>query len=506
MLRSRLTWEHAVPLVIGLLVLAVHDLAYVFAQPFWTDEAWVAVTTRFPLSQLPATTSSTPIGWSFLLRLVTVSGHQISRLLPLIFAGVAVLIAYWFARRLDWQRRDIAVIAGVLAAVAVLLVPAMLVRDDLKQYTADAATALLAVAATSRLERDWSRWALVGLSCSAWVGMLVSHTAAFLGGAAFLGVAVVALTRRAWRRLIETIVVGAGTGVLMAAVYLAFDARAVVSGLTSYWSAYYLPRGHGLGAMWDFLTTRLDGVRSSIGLGPIWLGVVLFAAGVVTIFRLGRPATAVTVVVIWPMMIAVSAVRKYPFLDLRTSTFLIVMTVAVAAVGVAGVCALVRPWLRGGLSYGLAVVALVAFCTQALPSIDAHLIPTEDVRDQATYVAANAAPDDVIVVNLNSNWSFAYYWPTGTPARRDDSSVLQGYVAYFPDQPRIIVATDRDYAGVASAVDEALAKAAQHPGSRVWLIRAHVIPSEITAWNAATSSHGATIVPVGDKGLSVIRP
>ena len=35
---------------------------------FWSHEAWVAVTTRFPLSQLPATTSSTPIGWSVLVR------------------------------------------------------------------------------------------------------------------------------------------------------------------------------------------------------------------------------------------------------------------------------------------------------------------------------------------------------------------------------------------------------------------------------------------------------
>ena len=71
----------------GLLVLVVHDVGYLLRQPFWTDEAWVAVTTRFPLSQLPATTSSTPIGWSALLRVVTVSRTQTGRLLPLGFAG-----------------------------------------------------------------------------------------------------------------------------------------------------------------------------------------------------------------------------------------------------------------------------------------------------------------------------------------------------------------------------------------------------------------------------------
>ena len=77
-------------LVLGLLVLVVHDVGYLLRHPFWTDESWVAVTTRFPLSQLPATTSSTPIGWSALLRVVTVGRTQTGRLLPLAFAGVSV--------------------------------------------------------------------------------------------------------------------------------------------------------------------------------------------------------------------------------------------------------------------------------------------------------------------------------------------------------------------------------------------------------------------------------
>ena len=153
-------WEHLAVLLLGLLVLVVHDVGYLLGQSFWTDEAWVAVTTRFPLSQLPATTSSTPIGWSALLRVFTASGAQALRLLPLAFAGAAVVIAYWFARRIGWRWGAASVVAGLLAGVGVLLVPAMLVRDDLKQYTADACMALLALALISRLEREWSRWRL----------------------------------------------------------------------------------------------------------------------------------------------------------------------------------------------------------------------------------------------------------------------------------------------------------------------------------------------------------
>jgi hypothetical protein len=103
-------------------------------QPFWLDEAWVAASTRYPLSQLPALTSSTPIGWTALVRLITVRGEQTSRLLPLAFAGAAVAIAYWFGRRLGWRRHVVAVLGGFLTGTSVLLVPAMgltiLVRID----------------------------------------------------------------------------------------------------------------------------------------------------------------------------------------------------------------------------------------------------------------------------------------------------------------------------------------------------------------------------------------
>ena len=217
-------------LLLGLLVLVVHDVGYLLRLPFWNDEAWVAVTTRFPLSQLPATTSSTPIGWSVLMRLLTVPGEQTSRLLPLAFAGAAVVIAYWFGRELGWPRREASVAAGLLAGAAVLLVPAMLVRDDLKQYTADACMALLVLALTSRLEREWSRPGLVVLSAAVWAGMLFSDAAAFVGAAAFGAVCVVQLARRAWRRLAEVSAVGAGTAVLMIGVYEGFDARATGAG------------------------------------------------------------------------------------------------------------------------------------------------------------------------------------------------------------------------------------------------------------------------------------
>jgi len=502
----RPTLEQLAVLLLGLLVLLVHDVGYMLRQSFWTDEAWVAVTTRFPLPQTPATTASSPIGWSVLVRLVTVSGTQTSRLLPLAFAGAAVVTAYWFARRIGWRWEGASVAAGLAAALGVLLVPAMLVRDDLKQYTAEAFTALLTLALTSRLERRWSRWGLVALSVSVWGGMLFSNAVAFVGVAAFAAVCFIQAVRRAWRRLAEAVVAGACTGVLMLAVYAAFDARAAAQlNASPYWPHYFLPVRQGLRAGAAFVIQHFEGVRAYLGLGPWWLAVPLVVAGLVTMVRLGRPATALAVIVLWPEMLLLSALKRYPFLDLRTSTFLFTVTVVVAAIGLVGLCSLLRPWLTGWLAAGLAAVALVAFALGAQPYVRSHTIPNEDVRGQTLYVAAHAAPDDVILVNLASNWGFAYYWAIGQPARRFTSADRLQYVAYFPGQPRIVVASARDRAGVDAALSRALAKARQHRCARIWLIRTHISHGEGPAWTSALSRQGQSVTRVGPGGLGVIQ-
>jgi hypothetical protein len=500
-----LTLEHLAVLALGLLVVVVHNVGYLLRQPFWTDEAWVAVTTRFPLSQLRETTSSTPIGWSLLLRLFTVPGEQSGRLLPLAFAGAAVMVAYWLGRGIGWQRREISVAAGLLTAIAVLLVPAMLVRDDLKQYTADACLSLLVLVLTSRLERDWSRRALAGLSVAVWGGMLFSDAVAFVGAAAFGGLFVVQLSRHAWGRLVEAAVTGACTAVGMVAVYEAFYASGDEPGLKAYWSGFYLPVAKGLHADVEFVASRFHAVGADFGLGPAWVAIPLVVAGLVTIFRLGRPATAVAVAVLWPELLALSALRQYPFLDLRTSTFLFAITAAVAAIGLTGVCSLLRPRFGGVLAAGLAAVALVVFAAGASPYVRSRMIPNEDVRDQVRYIIAREARGNVILVNMSSNWGFAYYWPIGDPARRPGNAVLQGYEAYFPDQPDIVVARNRDLAAIDTALERALALARQHACSRIWVVRTHLLAQEKLAWRAALRQQKLTVARVGQLGLSVIQ-
>ena len=500
---------------------AVHDVAYALRVPFWTDEAWVAVTTRFPLSQLPAVTSSTPIGWSLLLRVFAVGsgGHQWLRILPLLFSALTVAAAYLLARGLGWRDRRSAILAATVTAVSVLFSPALLVRDDLKQYTADAFLALAVLAGLSRLEREWSRRRLAALAVLCVVGMLFSHTTLFVAVAAFGALALLHLARRAWPRLLETAIGGVAAGVGIGIVYVVFDARAVVPGLTSYWEAYYVPLRHGLGASLRFLRENLATLHSFIGLGPTWLIALFAALGLVVLVRVARPAVALAIALLGPEMIAVSGLKKYPLLDERTSTFLLVIGVALAAIGIAGLCDLIASgtvrragrWAasrspRSLAAMTVAVVAVGAFIVGSRHDIRSHDLPAEDVRTQAAYVYEHRTPDDVVLVNLNSNWGFAYYWAAGTPAQSASTAVLQKYIAVFPDQPQLVIARNRDTLGVQAALDQALSLARSHSGARVWVVRTHVTAIEAAAWSAALQTDHLTLRQVDSAGLSVIVP
>ena len=138
--------------VLALAVLIVHDVPYLLHHSFWVDEAWVADTVRARIGLTPSLASSTPLGWTYLLRLVPFGGAQRLRLVPLAFAMLAAAAGYLFGRELRLTRFA----TGVLTGAAVLLSPAMLVRDDLKQYTAEAFACLVVWILVARVENEWA--------------------------------------------------------------------------------------------------------------------------------------------------------------------------------------------------------------------------------------------------------------------------------------------------------------------------------------------------------------
>lgn len=501
------------PLLLAAAVFAVHDVGYVLRAPYWLDEAWVAVSTRFDVSQLRETTSSTPIGWSFLIRLIVFGGPQRQRVVPLLFAALAVVAAYWLARRLDWPDRSLGLGAGVLAGIAALFAPSMLQRNDLKQYTADACVGLAVLVMTAELERSWSRRRLAGLAATVVGGMLVSHPAAFVGGAALLAVALVQLARRAWRRLAEAVGTGLAAAAGMGLVYHLFDARAVTPSLTDYWRRYYAPFDRGLGPTWHFVYLKVLGARNAFGLGPAWLAVPLLVAGLVTLVVLARPAVAAAVLILIPELVILSGTKAYPLLDRRTSTFFFVIVDVVAAIGVAGVAALVvrwgarigwSGWLRRAGCVAVAGAATAMFLSGAWHRVRIHSIPQEEnVGAQIAQVERDRVPGDVVIVTLGANLGgYAYYCKCGTPTWQSFPTAGNGFLAVFPGRPDVLAARSRTGRNISAIVAKAVTMTRARNGRHVWVVGEHRSVAEARGYGNALRRAGATVVDAAD-GLTV---
>ncbi len=481
----------------GVTVIFVHDVHFILSQPYWLDEAWVADSVRAPLGLVPRLASSSPLGWTFLLRLVPAGGLQRQRLVPLIFAGLAVAAGYLLGRELRLTRFA----AGLLTAAAVLLSPAMLVRDDLKQYTAEAFATLLIWLLVARVESTWSRWRLAALGLSVSLGTLFAETAIFTGGAAFACLFLGALVRRQWRRLAEVALAGAGVLVIYGVIFLTVVRPRIDSSLSRYWAPGYSPAQPAAAArfFWAGLSHRLTPYLGfPAAHGTTWqlaVPLILAGAGVVALALLGRYALAGLLPVTLLVVMTASAARQYPFGDERTSTFWLVMFPVLMAIAVAalvhGFGRLPGRYLRW-TRFALPVVAVAAgvaviscYLQQVRPDVNSHLIAHDDPRSQLAYAAAHARPGDVYLVDYGASYGFAYYYRTPAPAYPAVSGNAAGFIPQYPGDSSVIIMTTRNAGGFALALRQAIAVVDAEPAGehgRVWIIREHEFKDEFLAW------------------------
>jgi hypothetical protein len=485
--------ETGVALAIAACVVVVHDVPFLLRTPYWLDEAWVAVSTRVPVSHLRFDTSSSPIGWTFLLRLAPAPGQQDQRLVPLLFAALTVVAAYAFGRSL----RLLPVVTGLLAGGAALLVPAMLVSNELKQYTADAFVTMLGLVLLSRLEADWSRRRLAELSGALMVAAFFSHVAIFVAAAALPCAVVVQVVRRHWAESAEAAVATMVTGAVVGVIFLLFDGGTQTAQLRNYWNAFYLP--HSPAAAIRYLNKGLHQLLPYFGIDHLALLAALVALGLVTLAWQGRWATALLLPVLALEMLVLGALHKYPLLDQRTSTFFITASVVIAAVGIAGVATLLaqRVHLTAGLA--IATAAAILYIFAALPYVDTHNIPVEDVRAQADYVTTHLRPGDAVLVSLGASYGYGYY---ASPHPQVTSGGV-GFAITYPASDRVIALTNRRPVDVQSGLARGLALVAGHPEARLWIVLNHVAPTEQAAWNASLARLSPHTIPVA-KATSVI--
>jgi hypothetical protein len=493
----------------------VHDVRTMLTAPYWLDEAWVALSVRFPLHDILTTTFSTPVGWTFLLRLVPDTDYL--RLVPLLFHGVALVAAYALGRLLDWPSRGYGVLAGLVCGGAVLLLPAQQVRHDLKQYTADAAVTLCLLAIGAWIERRWSRRRLAVLASAVPAGMLLSNMTAIAAPGVLGGLLVVALARRQWRRLVEVLVVGTATGVVVLAIYLGIAGRAQTSAMRDYWAGS-LPR---ITELPGYLGQQATLLTPFLGV-PVPVMLALFVAGVLTVFRYGRPGTAVAIVLLPVAAVALGLARVYPLLELRTSHFLLVTVAAVAGLGTVGAVLRLAELGRRVLPFrSTGIVAVAMVCALLLAGFTAAnrrwlrfdgnepfyytAIGVEDVRSETYYVAAHRAPQDVIVVSLHGRYGFAFYWPRDRIRLVHPYHDMLGWTVDLPGLSGVVFITGIDAATIRQGLDRALTLAAHRgPTARVWLIRSHLINNELAAWRSVLTGYTVTRVTGGVEPVALL--
>jgi hypothetical protein len=488
-------------IALGLAVLLVHDVPYMFQHSFWVDEGWVADSVRAKISLVPSMTASTPLGWSLLLRLVPFGGAERLRLVPLAFTMLAAAAGYLFGRELRLTRFA----TGILTGAAVLLAPSMLLRDDLKQYTAEAFACLVLWVLVARVENEWRTRRLIAIAAVGSVGMLFANTVIFVGVAAMASLALECLLKRDYRRILPIAAASAGMLVIGAVIY-----ETVIHPSSNLLSApmptsHYLPIGHPSAAV-HFLGKQLKALAPYIGFPGLFINVLLVLAGIAALIWLRRYALAAMFPFMLGLVLLASAAHKYPFGNARTSTFWLVVIPVLMAVAVAAAAHLARHVDRRAPLL-VAALALAVWVPVMNKDIRAHPLPNEDVHSQIAYFEAHFRHQDVAIVSYGASFGFAYYYPA-TPSFPVVPATPDGYGVAYPQLPWLVVMTKRQPTDIANALAAAEQKIAAEPASargRIWIIRSHQTPLEIRTWQTDLAGAPVQTIRVGPEPILLYR-
>jgi hypothetical protein len=428
----------------------------------------------------------------------------------LAFSVLTVIAAYVLVRTLSWKQRGDARFAATVAALVVMLAPVSLVRNDLKPYTCDAFVAVLLFGLGARADRAGTRASLVLFAAVGVLSVPFSSTALFVSVAVVMGLLASACLRRSWRRACEIALAGALTGAALLVYVEVAVAPNVNDKLRDFWQHQYLR-----GSLWEtvrLIWTRIDALGTFLAMpGPVF--VALFALGVVVLVRLRAPALAIAFPALWVEMIVLGRIERYPFLDPRTSHFLLAPSLIVVGLGAVGLVRTIsrlriskHPVVGAGVAAVLAVALAVLFGAGVHPYLHYLNLPPEDVRSQTRAVAERRQPGDVVLVDPGANFAFAYYWPDAQLTFRDDNTTGQGFRAIVRNVNAIYVRS-RNYLDVLAGVRAAVTRLRVSPdGTRIYIVRSHMNRQAAVTWQRAFAA--ARVTPredvVGNESLLVL--
>jgi hypothetical protein len=491
-------------------VFVVHPVSYVFHHPYWLDEAWVALAAKGPMSRIVRLASSTPVGWLLLARWIPGRGEQ-GRIVSLLFSVGVVIGAYVFARSLPWKSAVFARVAGIATGGVALIAPISLLRNDLKQYTADAFCALVVLGLACRVEATRRRRNVVQLAVGSVIAMLFSTTSVFVVVAVFTSLTIIAFASRDRDRIRDMLVTASAVAAAIACYFAVVIIPNDIGSLREFWKGHYLSPVPTQAAASTFY--RLHALSPVLAM-PALLLVALVVVGCGVLVHLGRPATALTIPVLWVEMVVVAVAKRYPFLEARTSHFLLIVSLTTATIGFVGVLAALASFRRV-FAASVALVAAAGYVYGAEPYIRAHSIKNEDVRSQVEYIAHHRQAGDVIVVNFPGSYGFSYYWSGGHTDYMKDPTVSMGFITRVANLDRVVYANGFTTADTTKAMRRALRLADAQTTSRIWIVRSHLAVLETAtrlderdAWNASFLALNLQPVAlhVGPEPLLLVQP
>ena len=135
-----------------------------------------------------------------------------------------------------------------------------------------------------------------------------------------------------------------------------------------------------------------------------------------------------------------SAARIYPFGDERTSTFWLVMVPVLMAIAVAAgiwvvTASMPGNWARWAAAAAFTAAALAVWVPAKAPQVQAKALNPQNPLAQIHYVEAHFRPGDVILVNSEASFAFAYYYQKPTDDYQAVTSAANGFVPQYPGIP-----------------------------------------------------------------------
>jgi MprA protease rhombosortase-interaction domain-containing protein len=440
------------PLVAAGAGTALRLSAYLHRRSLWFDEAMVAQNIAHRsyrgLTHPLALHQGAPVGWLWAQRtsiLAFGENEYAWRLFPLL-CGIGVLLATWaVARRL--LPKPFVFVPVALAAVNTALID---YSNEAKQYETDAFAAVGLLALTlPLLDRVTPRRLAVWTAAGA-VAVWFSHPAVFFAGAYTLAVVVAALLRRNVRDAVLGAAAGAAVAASFAVGYLLIVRHTNDDPvLFQYWrNAHGFPLA---GQRRQWVGDALRGfLHTPAGLSPpLWLAVLLLAAGLVT-YAVRRPAVPVALAVPAVLLVAAAVAQRYPFAGR--------LTMGLVPLALVTACGLLAARWRLARVVGLAALLVVARAPAdlAVERVE-HPREMQEVRQALQYVRAHLQPGDKVVATGHGYAVTAYY--AGLLHVPIDATVEHS--------PEAADCDDRD--DLAPAFDG---------GGRVWLVIAQIAPAQ----------------------------